>query len=108
MHQPITHTRTQEEREQHERERDDEERRKKQIFSMFVGYTAQFASEHNARAYVDFSCSQHLESVVSPIFVDNNNEHTHAGNKGATKKRRTINGRHQPSQGKEQTDDEKR
>ena len=78
---------------------------------MFVGYTAQFASEHNACAYVDFSCSQHRESVVSPIFVDNNNEHTHthtrAGNKRATKKRRTINGRHQPSKGKEQTDEEK-
>ena len=76
---------------------------------MFVGYTAQFASEHNACAYVDFSCSQHIESVVSPIFVDNNNdEHTHAGNKRATEKRRTINGRHQPSKGKEQTEDEKR
>jgi hypothetical protein len=38
---------------------------------------------------------------VSPIFVDNNNEHTYRGKEKERgkkkKKRRTINGRHQPS-----------
>jgi hypothetical protein len=43
-----------------------------------------------------------IYSVVSPIFVDNNNDHTHIGKKRekervGKKRRRTINGRHQPS-----------
>jgi hypothetical protein len=51
---------------------------------MVVDYTAQFAKRARYM-YADFFCSQYIESVVSPIFVDNNNE----------KGRKTIQGHYQ-------------